>query len=289
MDSSRNKVLVAFGVGGLLVLLALYLKLQTPPIESEESLAVVATSDAPRARIEITDSDGDGVPDWQEALQRSEPIIVEDATEPYEPETRTEQLAIDFFQDMMLSRNMGVVGQDPTELAEQAVAQISDLALDELYGVNDIVLSQDNSLPAVKAYSNQMATIVLEQEVSTDSLSEVEILKQAFTLDQPEMLDELDPILAGYKDMIDRSLATPVPSNYAKEHLDLINVYNAIYNDILAMKEGFNDPALVVIRLRRYEEDANTLFVALLNLQKKVLLEGVTFTESDPAYRFIVQ
>lgn len=289
MDDSRKKILGAFLVGSVLVVFALVVKLNQPlPEETSDGLTVIAAT-TPRSHIEISDKDNDGIPDWQEALQKAEPIILEEVKENYEPETATEEFSIEFLQNMVLSSNYGEFGAKPEEIAGQAAEQMSELAVDKLYGSNDIQTDNNNTPEAVRHYANQLAQIVMDNTVPANSLNELEILKQAYTTENPSRLDELDPIIAMYKDMVDRSLKVTVPSDYAKEHLDLINVYNAIYQDILAMKLAFVDPIKTVVRLKRYDEDATSLFVVLLNLQKKMLLNDVTFTESDPAYRFLVR
>ncbi len=292
MDSARNKILGAFLIGAILVTAAWYVKNQkeaTPIVDESENNITVVKDNAPRARITVTDSDNDGMPDWQEALQRTEPINLAEGDESYEPETTTDEFSIEFFQDMMLTQQYGEFGSTPEELASQATKQLSNMALDTLYSEADLTIDQNNTSLAVKNYGNKLAEIVLQNSVPIDALNEVQVLHQAYTLNDPNMLSELDVIADGYKDMIDRSLALTVPSEYTKEHLDLVNVYNAVYQDILGMKDGFTDPAMTVVRLKRYQEDAASLYVVSLNLQKKMLLAGITFTEEDPAYHFIVQ
>lgn len=288
MDSSVKKILGAFFVGFIMISLALLIKFLNPTTNQEGELAVINTSATQRSHIEVSDNDHNGIPDWQEALHKNDPVLTEKNTGEYKPDTLTEEFSVEFLKEMVLASNYGEFGSSQDEIVKQATDQLANQAVDELYGATDITVSNSNDSKAVRNYINQLARIANDYTVSSDSLNEVEILKQAYVTEDPDRLNDLDPIISMYKNMIDRSLALSVPSEYSKEHLDLVNVYNAVYKDISAMKMAFSDPLQTVVRLKRYEEDVTSLYVVLLNLQKKVLLSGVQITETDPAYRFFV-
>ncbi len=289
MDGSQKKIFGAFLVGFVIIAAALWLRLETAVPAGDGGEPVVATTDTPaRQLIPVSDKDSDGIPDWQEALQKAEPIILNNTSDNYQPETLTEQFSISFLQDMVLARNYGDFGKTPEELANLASEQLANAEPDKMYEQKDIIVLPDNSAAAKRVYMNQMALIIMENSVPRGSANEIEILKRAYQQENETELENLDSIIAMYKDLIDRSLKTPAPSSYTKEHLDVINVYNAVYNDIVAMKSAFSDPLRTVVRLKRYEEDATGLYVALLNLQKKVVGDNITFTTNDPAYNFIV-
>lgn len=258
------------------------------PTNPDSGLVVTTRTSQDRTFITTTDTDNDGIPDWQEALHRTEPIAIEAASSSYEiPDTLTDTFAIQFFQEMVRAENYGAFGSNPEELAEFATDQFSDKAKDVLYGTSDIILKKDTSKTAAREYANTMAQIVIDYSIPADYPNEIQILRRAYDTNNPDVLDELDILIAGYKGMVERSLATPVPTAYVKEHLDLINVYKAVLTDLEAMKLAFSDPLFTMVRLKRYEEDAATLSIVALNLYKQLLLDGVTFAATDPAAQFI--
>ncbi len=288
MDDARMKIIGAFLVGLALLSLTLFLRISQQPSKLSGELVATPTETKPREVIAVSDKNQDGIPDWQEALNKTEPIILEKTDTVYRPETLTDEFSTAFLQDMVLARNYGEFGNTPEELANRATEQMAQFAVDELYQEKDLNISNDNSDAAIRKYTNQVAQIILDNTVPADSLSELEILKQAYTKEDEKRLDDLDPIISMYDDILSRTLLLPVPSSYKKEHLDIINVYKAVYNDIDAMKLAFSDPLKAVIRLKRYEEDVTAMYVVLLNLQKKVVLSGITFSLSEPAYELIV-
>lgn len=288
MVTSRTKIVGAFILGMGLVLGAFWLRAYSPAAENGTGLAVATRDEATRVHINTDDQDGDGIPDWQEALQRTEPITLKAATSTYEtPDTLTDQFAIQFFQDMVRAENYGAFGSNPEELADYATNAFAEKANDVLIGANDITITPDNGVVAIKNYANQMATIALDYTVPANSLSELEILKQSLDTGNPAILSELDVYVDGYSNMLTRSLATPVPDTYSKGHLDLLNVYQALRNDLVAMQASHDDPLNALIRVKRYQEDASTLAIAVLNLYQQALADQVTFTDADPASQFL--
>lgn len=86
--------------------------------------------------------------------------------------------------------------------------------------------------------------------------------------------------------MRDESLLVPVPKLLLKQHLDLINTYEAVYKDIYAMTYSLEDPAVALMRIKRYEDDVLGLGVALQNMYDSLQPYAGLFSVSDPALLF---
>lgn len=86
--------------------------------------------------------------------------------------------------------------------------------------------------------------------------------------------------------MRDESLLVPVPKLFLKQHLDLINTYEAIYKDIYAMTLSLEDPAVALLRIKRYEDDALGFSLALQNMYDALEPHAGLFTANDPALLF---
>ena len=82
-------------------------------------------------------------------------------------------------------------------------------------------------------------------------------------------------------------LSTPVPSSLIREHLSLINVYQALAVDIKSFRNVLTDALPAMVRLRRYPSDAGALYTAISNLYLKLNEVGIQWSESDTASRFI--
>jgi len=287
---ARKRIAGAFVVGFGLVGIAFVMNhLQTPLTTSDATgLAVVTESAGPRPFIAVSDADADGIPDWQEALQRTEPVQIDQAQEEYEiPDTLTDQFALDFFQSVVRSKNYGAFGSDPTELVEQATNQLDSEAKDTLFTLDDLTLLNDDSPEAIRLYVNALAGIALDYTLPANAPTEIEILKRAYDTNNPDVLLELDPYVTGYTNMVTRINALAVPSRYASAHLDLLNAYNAVKNDIASFQLAFSDPLYTIIRLKRFEEDVTAMHLTILNMQVIVTEANIEFLPTDPVIRLL--
>lgn len=285
MTSSHKRVYGAFLVGSALILGAFLVKTNIQSESGEGTLAVSSYESAPRAYIATSDQDGDGIPDWQSALQRTEPIITRGIDETYEiPDTLTDQFAISFFQDMVRADNYGEFGVSTDEIIAGAEETFTEAGKDELYGIADIRMQNDNSVEALRVYGNALASIALTYTLPEDAPSEGEILKRALETNNESLLENLQPYIDGYEDMLGQLLLVPVPSAYSTHHLDLVNALSAVHNDLVGMQRVFDDPLYAIIRIKRFQEDVAAMQLTILNIQKQMVLDEVTFTSNDPVY-----
>jgi hypothetical protein len=79
----------------------------------------------------------------------------------------------------------------------------------------------------------------------------------------------------------------PVPRILVKEHLDLLNVYNAVYFGVDAMSKAENDPMLALVRTKRYQDDIDGLALALQNMYRSIEPYAAAFDRNDSAVLFV--
>jgi hypothetical protein len=99
-----------------------------------------------------------------------------------------------------------------------------------------------------------------------------------------EELKQLRESVRGYRD---DTLALPVPRSLLKPHLDLINVYNAIFNNFDVFVNANEDPLLSLVRLQRYVDDMRALDVALENMYWALSAQDSVFEDDDPVVLFV--
>jgi len=139
----------------------------------------------------------------------------------------------------------------------------------------------------VRTYGNTMAQIILNNN-QPDSENELTILDRAVKSEDPEELKKLIPLALMYKNLRDQSIVTPVPEPFLKQHLDLINTYQALYKNLSDMQLVFSDPVVALMRVKRYQDDAIGLSLALQNIYNVVLPYASVFEPNDPAVLFVV-
>lgn len=288
MSSSQKRISLTILLATLLVAGALFssfgVKKSTPIVEE----VVVVTATPERTIIKTLDENNNGVPDWQEALLIAETINLpsEEDSLYEEPETLTGQFAINFFQDIVRAENYDVFGATPEELVSEASTALSIEATDELLTLKDIIISNNNSLEELSQYGEVVAEITTRYP-DTSVENEAAILERALREQNPSVLDALDGKITVYENILGDTLSLTVPAGLQQEHLNLVNSYNAILSDIRAMRNAFTDPMLTLIRMKRYQEDAQGLSVSFSNLYTKLQIAGATWDSDSPVFLFI--
>jgi hypothetical protein len=267
VNHSNFKVLGAFAVGAILVT-GSFLAANAKPVVGVNSASLsVTTVETPlRAPITVKDSNNDGIEDWQEVFMSDVPLFGSEATADYTlPETLTGSIGVSFFEQVLSAEAYEGIGRSKEQIIEDTVTKISTYAADKIFSVSDLTLKSDTSPEAVKTYANLHAEAIIGSGVP-GLRHELDILREILNGKTEPGLQELDLISKVYLNTRDQVLLIPVPNTLAKEHLDLINVYNALYNDISAMTKVVSDPMLTFVRMKRYQEDGAALRLAYQNM-----------------------
>ncbi len=255
-----------------------------------EDQAAVAVSAAPvRVPIDVSDKNDDGVEDWRESLLISDETIILQAsgTGSYKsPETLTGQTGIAVFQDIVRMKGFEGFGPTEEEIINEATLAASDFANDDILDITDIRLGDDSSAAAVRAYANEAASIIIEYGMK-DTEPELEALRESVYKKDPNSIAQLKEVAAVYKTLLDRSKELVVPPQLVKEHLDVLNVYQALFNDIDTMTKASSDPLATFVRLKRYEDDAKGLVYSLKNIYKAIEPYASEFEREDPAIKLL--
>jgi hypothetical protein len=287
-DQSKNRVVGAFVVGFAIVAGAYTISSFTKPTISVPGEGVATVAAAPtRIAIPVQDSNKDGIEDWRETfIDPSLTLRFNASSTTYVPETRTEQLGISFFQDMVRMKGYEGIGRTQNQIIEATVDQITGYAQDRILDLRDIKIGTDKSPAAVRAYANQAAQIVILNNPG-DTRQELIVLDEALKTQSQSAIDELGRIATAYRNTLAETAELVVPPQLAKQHLDLLNVYQALYLDINSMASALRDPIVAFARIKRYEDDATGLVLALENLYKAIAPYASEFKRDDPALLFV--
>jgi hypothetical protein len=289
MSNSQKKISIALIVGAILIAGALFLRADTTDIPPTQQEVAVVTQAPERKVIKTLDKNENGIPDWQEVFVNTDPLNLSTEDSTYEaPDTLTEQFALDFFQDMVRAENYGAFGASPEELVQQTSNSLVAQAQDTLLTEKDIIISNDNSLQALNRYGESVAYIVNSYKDSSDTdKGEVEILEEALRNQDKESLAALDSKTEYYKNVLRDTKKLPVPSLSAQDHIHLINSYQAIANDIEAMRSAFDDPMLTLLRIKRYQDDALGLEQSIINVYTSLLDRGASWDNDSIVFSLI--
>ena len=263
---SNSRVVGATVIGFALVFGAYVLSNFGEPRYAPQTAAVQTTESTARVAIEVVDEDNNGIEDWRDDFVITEPVVVDKQASDYTPpDTLTGQMSISFMEGIIRSRGYGPFGSTEEEVIASTVDILSKETDVSLYDTPDVIIMEDWDEDAIVQYANTAARVLYNNSVP-DLESELFILHDVLSNKAENRVSELVTLASVYKNYRDGMLQIPVPAILTKEHLDLINAYHALYNDIDAMTLAQSDPAVTLLRLKRYEEDVEGMAYALDNL-----------------------
>lgn len=249
--------------------------------------AIVAVDQ--RQYIPVTDKDNNGIEDWREEFVSKTALILDQpgsSTIPYTvPDTLTDQVGIQLFQAIMRAKEAGAAGPSQADIINTTTERLQSAIKDVIYKNADAI-TIPVSPEAIRTYANTIAQIVVNNNIK-DTEGELDILNRAVNDQNTEELKKLIPLATMYKNMRDQTLATPVPVPLLKQHLDLINVFEALYASLTDMQLVFTDPVVTLLRIKRYQDDATGLVASFQNMYTAILPYAAVFQPDDPAILFV--
>ncbi len=275
----HKPIWAALAVGLVLIAFALFVQKAGTLPDQNGQLAVV-TSAPERSYVPVVDEDRDGIPDWQQALVRTELIATSSLQgEEWNPTTLTEQFSVAFFEEVVSNETYGPLSDTNDEIVTAATEALVQQAVDPLFTAKDITVAGASDTESLRFYGNALADILLKHPYT--GASEMVVLQNALRANNPALLAELAPIENAYRAMVVDMRLLPVPEAYATEHLNLLNSYFAIANDISAMQGVFTDPILAMLRVKRYENDVFGMTQSLISVSNKLVSAGVVYGSED--------
>jgi len=234
------------------------------------------------------DTDGDGVLDWEEPLYGLDPTKKE--TTPGIPDstvinkskteastsgstpdnldtgtTQTEKFSRELFATVSALNQSGEIDQTTIDkLSASLSEQIENSAPRKVYAVSDLKITESNTKQAIQKYSDALSNIYYKHYVKKGILT----VLQEFIADETNIakLSELDLIINQINQTISESLKVPVPRSLSLLHLDLINKFQIMVENVSDIKLLESDPIVAISAISQYEKNALALVTSAKNL-----------------------
>ena len=252
------------------------------------------------------DSDGDGLPDWQEALYRSDMNNTDsdgDGTNDGD-EVRAGRNPMKAGPDDKLAEfDPSIFGASSTDLTlEKAFyAQflkeqgdiIREATVRELvkrfdakefapqYTLVNLKITSHTDPETLRAYGDAFGKLITVY-TKKSYRNETEILSDAMTKKDRYILTELELPAIGYRNFTNDLLALPVPISLSESHMKIVNGYDMMSRSLLALTHLFEDPirgqgAYQTYLKQTYEITAG--YAGIVNYFKN---EHIVFAPTDP-------
>ena len=255
--------------------------------------------------VKNSDTDGDGTSDGAEVAMKRNPIIAgpDDAyvektggSGSESQATSTEELS----QTALLTREYFATIVNLKESGNfnaETVSQLSDSLVQNFIGANgagsvgagwnrsDLHLTEDNSIPSLRAYGNAMGAIV-KKYTDMGLPSELAVLARALETQDKNELKKLDRSIEVHKALIAEFQSVRVPSSAANIHLPLINTYLATERSIEQMNTILADTLVGMIGAKAYVEHTTSLDKIFDDLKSYFFSRGIFFETKEPGYVF---
>jgi len=274
------------------------------------------------ARVELsgvnTDSDGDGLRDWEEKLWGADPqnpdtdgdstsdgdeVISnrdplkpgpEDALEEasatknnVDPQlTKTDIFARDIFASLVSLESSGNVTPDSLYNTSSLLLQglLQDQPGDK-YTINDLAIGGASTAESIRSYGNALGSII-QKHKNLVGYPEVFILNDVLDSEDASLLKKLDPLIAGYKSASTDLLHTTVPQGNVSNHLQALNSLTNIANSLENIKLVLDDPATGMIGIKQYDEELTKLNEAIVKTRGYFIQQRAVFTSQEPGFIF---
>lgn len=268
-------------------------------------------------RLNETDTDGDGVSDWEEELRGlsvsssdTDGDGVSDAQEVEEERARREEEASELFADAAANfatyANLTETEKLSRGILEQVIAfQDAGISFDSdtrndlaglLGGSIDITLPPRTRIDASRietvtetaasltAYTNALGSILGGE--ATAQTSELIALAQFGQTGDTSALEGLSDVVATYDVIIDGLTAMTVPGTLVSKHLVLIEAFAATRDAISMLSAIQTDPVKGLAALSLYSENSTALSEAFAAV-RDYLRARITLSASAPGYVII--
>ena len=250
------------------------------------------------------DTDGDGVPDWEEALwgtdinnkasfdgiadkdyiqkKKADLKIENGNTSTDNPEsTETDKFAQEFFASLAAMKQNGQIDAKTINNVSTALGQkIVDPTVIDKYNSQDLKISEQDGISAQKTYYTSIKKLfeTYTKKGIGDEVGITSILadsNSSTNTDKTKYTDQLNTIANAYQEYANKLITIPVPQTLTSYHLAIINSANNTGIAVSNMTKVSDDPIIGLSGLSQYQKYSDDLISAVGNLQSILYNNGV--------------
>ena len=205
-----------------------------------------------------SDSDNDGLKDWEEALWGTDPNnpdtdgngITDDVeikqkrdalqlNADYNPETEkkdlneTELFAREFFTTIVALQQSGSLNEENLKSVFDSLPSFTEnFSQQKIYTLSDLIISNDESKQIIIDYTKKIVEILTKYPYPNKEDNAIFILNDFIKNGDTKKLEELNPIIQTYKNIVTDLLNTKTPQSASLIHLNFINSFQNIVEEI---------------------------------------------------------
>lgn len=170
-----------------------------------------------------------------------------------------------------LSDNANAIESVANELINQSLGGIKGA---NLYTLKDINTTYKSDIETTKKYAEDLMLVLSKW---MPAVNEVEIVTNALESGDMDLLKQIDPIIVGYKNAVNKLKAMTVPDVLALPHLDLINGISMQIFNAESLRNADKDPLTSLAAVSMEVKSLETIANAIGRMQTIFANTGITF------------
>ncbi|MBU1091482.1 thrombospondin type 3 repeat-containing protein [Patescibacteria group bacterium] len=261
------------------------------------------------AKTDTKDSDNDGLKDWEEVLWKTDPqnhdtdedgtsdgeeiknnrdplvkapddVLTEKIFKKEEENTKPEALTATVGKQIITDLLMK---KDKEEILLSAYSSLESIPKQENnYNATSIQKIERATQEEIKNYGNSFGTIIKKYFDSIEQ-SEVKIVEEFLKNGnlKDEEIKNLEKISLAYKNTALDASKIKVPSETANEHLNVLNFFDKISENIQNIRNSGADPILRMLEINNYQQNASEAKKSLVNINNYFLRKQIIFNKGE--------
>lgn len=313
MTNKKNLLLIAASalvIGGAFLLAEIgnTAKKNVVYVESE-----VTANEAFAASLSITDSDNDGLKDWEEELWGLNPFskdsnmngtpdgdevtgliknnekalsqVTTSATPKKQP-TQSEEFSKKFFTNYLELRRTGNLTESTIQdLVARMSEPLTETAARAQYSIRNIKVVNSGDTATIRNYANSFGSIRERYKKAYEN-NQVSVNQDGPNLEDPNFLKDLSRVSNLYKNMASELSKIPVPQVLAEIHVSLLNTYSLSATGLYEISTISKDPLIAMTGIARHTEATQKETEYVEEIAKFLEQKGITFTLGEGGYFF---
>lgn len=271
--TSPIAITAALSVAILIAAIGSYIGERSMSAHIPASLAAYEPAERP-TYVAVADSDGNGVPDWQDELVRAgiaERAASSTATTTAEtdPVASTGSAVIQTLVSgyLSLTKYDSYTPERGEQLAQTIVANLRAPVIFSPHTTDELTVDTDTSVERIMRYRADMreATALM---VDFSAEPEFSLFARFIATGDTAWLDKLSATAKNYREVERAMLAVSTPANAVDVHLRAVNAVGKYTETLERLVRFANDPIATAALIRTYNEDEREFLLAFDALAK---------------------
>lgn len=248
------------------------------------------------------DSDGDNVPDWEEALWGTSPSnfdtygkglgdrreidnkktdLKSSLRDPAENSavTATDAFSRQLFSSVMALKQSGNFTETTLEnLSSSITNNLRDEAGEKIYYVSSDLKLADTATSSIVSYGENTVRIAKKYEKAGLG-NELLVIASAIDKQNPDILKKVGENITVYRKLLNENLDIAVPKDLSQNHLVIVNGYRNVIESLGQIERIFSDPIAGLIEVTRYRNSTSSLLLAFGNIERYFANRGIVISK----------